>query len=125
MLVAADLCAPRRPAFPQLGEAALSQGEQVPGLPVASLGPLFHLRYPAFQALEIGEHEFRFDGRDVGQRVDAALDMRHFAVHEAAHDMRDRVAFPDVGEKLIAEALAFRGAADEAGNVDKREPASG
>ena len=74
------------------------------------------------EAFEIGEHQFGFDRGDVGQRVDAALDMGDVAVLETAHDVGDCVAFANIGEKLIAEPFAFRGAAHEAGNVDKREP---
>ena len=48
--------------------------------------------------------------------------MRDVAVLETAHDMRDRVAFAYIGEKLIAEPLALRGAAHQPGNVDEREP---
>ena len=36
--------------------------------------------------------------------------------------MGDRVAFADVGEKLVAEALALRGAAHQAGDVDEGQP---
>ena len=36
--------------------------------------------------------------------------------------MRDRVDFADRGEKLVAEALAFRSAADQPGDVDKGQP---
>ena len=48
--------------------------------------------------------------------------MGDVAVLEAAHDMGDRVAFADVGEKLVAEPLALRGAAHEAGDVDEGQP---
>ena len=40
---------------------------------------------------------------------------------EAAHDMGDGVAFADIGEELVAEALALRGAAHEAGDIDEGE----
>ena len=48
--------------------------------------------------------------------------MGDVAVLEAAHDMRDRVAFVDVGEKLVAEPLALGGAAHQAGDVDEGQP---
>ena len=48
--------------------------------------------------------------------------MDDVAVLEAAHDMGDRVALADVGEKLVAEPLALRRAADEAGDVDEGQP---
>ena len=51
----------------------------------------------------------------------APLDVRDVAVLEAAHDMGDRVAFADVGEELVAQPLALRGAAHQAGDVDEVE----
>ena len=72
-----------------------------------------------FQTVEIGQHQFGFDDLDVGDRIDLALDMGDVAVLEAAHDMHDRVHLADRGEKLVAEPLAFRGAAHQAGNIDE------
>ena len=77
---------------------------------------------PALEAFKIGQHQFGFDRCDVGQRVDAAFDMGDVAILEAAHHMGDRVAFANIGEKLIAEPFAFRGAAHEPGDVDEGEP---
>ena len=48
--------------------------------------------------------------------------MRHIGILEAAHDMGDGVDFADIGEKLIAEPLAFRRAAHQAGDIDECEP---
>ena len=48
--------------------------------------------------------------------------MGDVAVLEAAHDMGDGVAFADIGEELVAEPLALRGAAHEAGDVDEGQP---
>ena len=36
--------------------------------------------------------------------------------------MRDRVDLADVGEELVAEAFALRGAAHQAGDVDEGQP---
>ena len=47
--------------------------------------------------------------------------MGDVAVLEAAHDMGDGVAFADVGEELVAEAFALRGAAHQSGDVDESE----
>ena len=103
------------------GEAALREFQQFLGFLVAALGLLLHRDDAALEAVEIGEHQFGLDRGDVGERVDLALDMRDVAVLETAHDMRDRVAFADVGEKLVAEPLALGGAAHEAGDVDEGE----
>ena len=103
----------------QQREAAAHELEELLGLLVAALGLLLERRDALLEAFEIGEHQLGLDRLNVAQRVDAALDMRHVAVLEAAHDMGDRVAFADVGEELIAQPLAFRGAAHEAGDVDE------
>src|SRR5438105_2374997 len=68
---------------------------------------------------EIGERQFRVDRFDVGDRIDLSGDMHDVAVVEAAHDMRDRVHLANVGEKLIAEAFAFRRAGDKPRDVDE------
>ena len=41
------------------------------------------------------------------------------SIVEAAHDVRDGVGLADVGEKLVAQAFAFRGAGDQPGDVDE------
>jgi len=68
-------------------------------------------------AVENGEHQFGFDGLGIGDGVDAAFDMGDVVVLEAAQDVGDRVAFADVGEELVAEALALGGAFDQARDV--------
>ena len=45
--------------------------------------------------------------------------MRDVTAFEAAQDVDDGVHLADVGEELVAEALALGRAADEAGNVDE------
>ena len=45
--------------------------------------------------------------------------MGDVGIVEAAHHMDDGVDFADGGEKLVAEALAFRRAAHQAGDVDE------
>ena len=40
-------------------------------------------------------------------------------VDEAAHHVRDRIGLADVGEELVAQAFALRGAGDQAGDVDE------
>ena len=48
------------------------------------------------QALEVGEHQLGLDRLDVGDRIDGVGDMRHVAIVEAAHHMRDRVDLADI-----------------------------
>ena len=56
---------------------------------------------------------------DVRERIDLFRDVNHVLVLEAAHDVRDRVGFADVGEELVAEAFALRRAGDQSGDVDE------
>ena len=74
------------------------------------------------EALEIGEHQLGLDGLEVGDRIDLALDVGDVVVLEAAHHVGDGVAFADVGQELVAEALALGRAAHEAGDVDEGDP---
>ena len=89
---------------------------------VAALDLLLQRRDTLFEAFEIGEHQLGLDRLDVVERRDLAGDMGDVVILETAHDMGDGVAFADIGEKLIAEALAFRGAAHEPGDIDEGEP---
>ena len=93
--------------------------------PLASLSPprarLLHRHGAAFQAFEIGQHQFGLDDLDVADRIDRALDMDDVAVGEAAHDMSDRIDLPDMSEKLVAEPLASGRTAHQTGDVDKFE----
>ena len=49
----------------------------------------------------------------------AAFDMGDVAVLETAQDVDDGVGFADIGEELVAQALAAAGAAHQAGDVDE------
>ena len=46
-------------------------------------------------------------------------DVHDVVVLEAAHHVRDRVDFADMRQKLIAQALALRGAGHQARDIDE------
>ena len=48
-----------------------------------------------------------------------AVDVDHVGVGEDPDDLADRVGLADVGEELVAQALALRRAADQPGDVDE------
>ena len=75
----------------------------------------------ALEAVEVGEHQLGLDRLGVAHRIDRALDMGDVAVLEAAQHMGDGVDLADVAEELVAEALAVRRAAHQAGDVDELE----
>ena len=70
---------------------------------------------------EVGERQLDLDGLDVAARVDRAFDVDDVFVLEAADDLHDGVGLADVGEELVAEALALRRAAHESGDVHELE----
>ena len=122
LLLRLDLDEPRRLAVAQQDERAVDEVERVLRLLVAALRLLLQRVDAPLQAVEIGEHQLGLDRLDVGDRIDAALHMGDVAVLEAAHHMGDGVDLADVGEELVAEPLALRGAAHQAGDVDEGEP---
>ena len=69
--------------------------------------------------LEVGEDQLGLDRGDVAARVDLAVDVGDVLVAEDARDLADRGRFADVREELVAQALALRRAADDAGDVDE------
>ena len=68
---------------------------------------------------EVGERQLGVDRLDVGDGIHLAGDMHDVVVLEAAHHVRDRIGLADVGEELVAEALALGRARDESGDVDE------
>ena len=112
----------RRSPLAQQHQRAIDEVELLLRLLVVALGFFRQIVDALLQTFEVGEHQLGLDGLDVGERRDLALDMGDVAILEAAHDMRDRVDLADVGEELVAEALALRGAAHQAGDVDEGQP---
>ena len=69
--------------------------------------------------VQVREHELGVDDLDVVQRIDLARDVHDVVVHEAAHEVRDRMRLANVREELVAQPLALRCALDEARDVDE------
>ncbi len=69
--------------------------------------------------LEVLEAQLHRHRLDVGDRVDAVLDVHDVRVLEAARDLHDRVDLADVRQELVAEPLALVRAAHEARDVDE------
>jgi len=122
VLLRLDLDEPRRPAVAQQDERADDQIEVELRLGVTALRLLLQRIEPPLQAVEIGEHQLGLDGVDVGDGVDAVGHVGDFAVLETAHHMGDGVGLADHGEELVAEPLAARRPADEAGDMTARLP---
>ncbi|KPX26538.1 hypothetical protein ALQ28_05001 [Pseudomonas syringae pv. delphinii] len=86
---------------------------------VAALGVARDLLQLFFAAVEVGEDQFKVDDLDVAFWVDAVGNVNYVLVFEAAHYVGDGIGLADIGEKLVAQAFAFRGACHEAGDVDE------
>ena len=86
---------------------------------VARFGALAFADNGFFHTGQIGQRQLGADGFDVGNRVDFAGHMHDIVVIKAAHHVYNRIGFADVGEKLVAQALALARACHQAGNVDK------
>ena len=71
--------------------------------------------------LNVGKLELEFDRLHVGDRIDLPGDMDHVGILEAADHLEDGVDLTDVGEKLVAEALAFARSLHDPGDVDELE----
>ena len=80
---------------------------------------LLQLGQRVFDGLQVGEDQLGVDGVDVVGRIHLAVDVDDVVVLEGAHDLADRVRLADVGQELVAQAFAFGGALDDAGDVDE------
>jgi hypothetical protein len=67
----------------------------------------------------VGEDQLRGDDLDVTDRVDRSGHMVDVLVLETTDDLNDGIDLPDMGEKLVAQALALAGALDQAGDIDE------
>ena len=109
----------RRPAFLQGGHDRLHQLHRGHAFLVAAAGLLLCRQQPFLQAVQVREHQLGLDRFRVTDRVDAALHMGHVPVLEAAQHVDDRVHLADIGQELVAQALALGCAANQAGDVDE------
>ena len=80
---------------------------------------LLQLGQRVFDGLQVGKNELGVDGVDVVGRIHLAVDMHNVIVFKSTHDFADRVGLADVGQELVAQAFAFGGALDDAGDVDE------
>ena len=70
--------------------------------------------------LQVGQDQLGVDRLDVVLRRDLTLDVHHVRVAEGADHLTGRVGLTDVGEELVAQALALARAAHQPGDVDER-----
>ena len=102
---------PRRLSLAQEIERHLHRFERLDRFLVAALRPLLDRGDAPLEALEVGQHQLRLDGLDVGQRIDMPGYMHDVRILEAANDMGDGIDLADIGQELVAEAFALGSAA--------------
>jgi uncharacterized glyoxalase superfamily protein PhnB len=111
-----------RPGRPAVGQRRLRGGQQPVGLHRLAVAALQLADKPGaalLDAFEIGQHQLGVDGVGIGQRVDPTLDMGDIVIGKAAQHMGDRIDLADIGQELVAQPLALRGALHQPGNIDK------
>jgi hypothetical protein len=86
---------------------------------VAALGALLDVDDALLEAFEVGQHQLGLDDLEIRDRVDTVLDVGDVVVDEAAGDEGHGVAVADIGQELVAQALALGRAAHQAGDVDE------
>ena len=84
---------------------------------LVAAGLLLQPRDRLLDGLQVGQDQLGLDRAEVGLRVHLAVDVGDVLVAEDARDLADRRGLADVGEELVAQSLALRGAADDAGDV--------
>ena len=97
----------------------LARGVEVGGQRLVAARLLLQPRDRLLHGLQVGQDQLGLDRGEVGLRVDLAVDVGDVLVAEDAGDLADRGGLADVGEELVAQALALRRAADDAGDVDE------
>ncbi|CAM4399498.1 hypothetical protein DEMA109039_17420 [Deinococcus marmoris] len=100
-------------ALAQHGQNGLGQFGVFARFLVAALALFLEVAQAFFQPRQVRQNQFGVDGLDVVQRVHGARHMHHVVVGEAAHHMGNRVGLADVGQKLVAQALARTGPLDQ------------
>ncbi len=102
-----------------MGTHALQYVELPNRILVARLRRFLGAPQAALYRVEVRKAELCIDDVNVRKRIDAARDVHHVVVDEAAHHVRDCVGLADVRQELVAEPLALRCAGDQPGDVDE------
>ena len=65
------------------------------------------------------------DGVDIGERIDLAFDMGDIAILEAAYNVGDGVALPNIAKELVAQTLTLGCSPHQTGRYPRMSAASG
>ena len=89
------------------------------GILVAGFRLFFHVGPALFQAFHVSKHQLRFDGFEIGQRIDLACHVGHVIIDKATQHINNRIHLADIGQELVAKPLTLARAFHQAGNVYK------
>ncbi len=70
---------------------------------------------------QVRQHKFGGDHLDIPQRINGTTDMMNVGILKASDDLNNRINFPDMGKKLVAETFTLAGALDQACDIHKFE----
>ncbi len=104
-----------------MSHAFLDRSHSQFGLFVSRFCSPLGFRQSIFESLDIGQHQFGFDGLHIGYRIDFACHVCHVRILKATNDLKNGVDFTDMGEELIAEPLPFAGSFDDTGDIHQFE----
>src|SRR5439155_11385551 len=74
---------------------------------------------PSLQRRHVCEGELCIDHLDVTDGINRSAHMMNVRIFEAAHDLYNRVHFPNVMEKLVSQAFARACSFHQAGDIDE------
>ena len=80
---------------------------------------LFKARQRLIDRGDVGQHELGLNGFDVALRVDLLGNVLDIGVAEETNDLANRIGLANVGQELIAQALALACAGNQASNVNE------
>jgi len=117
-LVIRQVKSPRGLAVVELGQQGLHDFCGCLGVFV-KLGKLLQLVQALFNALQVGQQQFGFNGVHIPQGINAAVHVGDIFILKAAHYMHNGRAFANVAQKLVAQPFTLACAAYQTCNVDK------
>ena len=80
---------------------------------------LFKARQRLIDRGDVGQHELGLNGFDVALRVDLLGNVLDIGVAEETNDLANRIGLANVGQELVAQALALACTGNQASNVNE------
>ena len=110
---------PHRLGSIEMGFHFFQQGDLALCVFIAAFGDTAHPIEALFYRFKIRKRQFGIYRVDVRSRVNCIGHVGDIFIFETAHHMGDGIAFPDVGEELVAKSFALGGPRHQTCNVGK------